>query len=117
MAFRFDRNSLQGALEILSDEIGVPIEIVGQDMQVAGITRCSSIAMDLPKQTVEELLQAMLKRSDPDGRLVYTVRPNEQGVETISIAVRHEAEKRGEELFPEFTLKKTPRPSKSPKSK
>jgi hypothetical protein len=102
---RFDRNDLQKILEKLTDVYGVPFEIDGDDMRDAGITKCQSIGMDEKSLSVEEWLQKLLKRQNPDGRLAYTLRKDDQGKETVWIVTRKGAAKRGEELFPEFAIK------------
>lgn len=102
---RFDRNDLQKVLEKMSDEYGVAFEIDADDMRQAGITKCQSIGMDESRLTVEEWLQKLLRRQDPEGKLAYTLRKNDKGLETVWIVTRRGAEKRGEEMFPEFKIK------------
>lgn len=101
----FDRNSLQGGLEQISEQIGVPIEIVKADFIVNGISGCQSFRLDEKNQTIDSILKKMLSRANPDGKLVYTVRKNPEGIVAVYICTRAEAEKRGEELFPEFDVK------------
>ena len=103
MALSFDRNDLNKVLDIVSTEIGVPIEMVGPDFLTAGITKNQSMGLMEPEQTVDKLLQTILLKADKDGRLVYIVKPRNPGEEEmIFIATRVGAASRSEKLLPEF---------------
>ena len=67
MALSFDRNDLNKVLDIVSTEIGIPIEMVGPDFLTAGITKNQSMGLMEPEQTVDKLLQTILMKADKDG--------------------------------------------------
>lgn len=98
----FDRNDLNKVLDIVSQEIGVPIEMVGTDFQLAGITKNQSMGLNEAEQPADELLRKILMKANPDGQLVYMAKPNAEGVETIYIATRKGMADRKEPLLPEF---------------
>jgi hypothetical protein len=98
----FDRNDLNKVLDIVATEIGVPIEMVGGDFQLAGITKNQSMGLNEPEQTADELLRKILLKANPDGNLVYMAKPNAEGVDTIYIATRKGMADRKEPLLPEF---------------
>lgn len=123
MALTFDRNAFEDTMNIISDEIGVPIEFMGGDLQADGITRHKGIGLDEPEQPVGELIRKIFKKVDPDDRLVYIVK-TKSGVETLVITTRSAAEARGDKLPPEFakgpptkTSAKTPAKPAKPKKK
>jgi len=105
MALFFDRKALDDTLFLISATIGVPIEIVGPDLQLQGVTKNQSFALNEPQQPVEQLLRTILLKANPDDKLAYTVKPNAQGIDTVYIVSREGAAKRGETLFPEFKVK------------
>ena len=103
VSLSFPRNTLERALEMLSEEIGVPIEILGNDLQLEGITKNQSFGLDLRERPAVEILRAILLRASPDGKLVYIPREAD-GEQPMSIVVstRAAATKRGDPLPPEF---------------
>jgi hypothetical protein len=98
----FDRNDLNKVLDIVSQEIGVPIEMVGGDFQLAGITKNQSMGLNEAEQPADELLRKILLKANPDGNLVYMSKANAEGVDTIYIATRKGMADRKEPLLPEF---------------
>ena len=102
IALAFDRNDLNKVLDIVATEIGVPIEMHGDDFRDAGITKNQSMGLNEPEQTVDKLLQVILKKANLDGQLVYMVKPAADGTETILILTRKGAAARKETLLPEF---------------
>lgn len=126
MALTFEREAFERTMEIISEEIGVPIEFMGGDLQAEGITRHKGLTVDEPEQPAGELIRKVLKMADPDGRLVYIVKPKKD-VETLVITTRAAAEARGDKLPAEFaqsksnsktpakTPAKTPKPPVKPK--
>lgn len=100
---RFGREELEAALDMLSDDVGVPITIRGQDLQLDGITRNQLFAIDLTNRPAEEILVEILRRANPDKtatgpgdprqKLVYIVGPR-----GIIITTRSQAAARGETL-------------------
>jgi serine/threonine-protein kinase len=95
----FAKDTLEKSIQMLSDEIGVPIEILGGDLQLDGITKNQSFGLDERDKPAESVLRAILSRSDSAGRLVYVIRKRD-GVETIEITTKAAAAKRGDSLPP-----------------
>ncbi len=103
MPLSFPRNTLERSLEMVSEEIGVPIIILGTDLQVEGITKNQSFGMDEAEQPAREILLKILAKADPAGRLVYVIKPRqEDGQEVLYITTRAAAEKRQDPIPPEF---------------
>jgi hypothetical protein len=105
----FSRETLEGALELLSKDIGVDIVILGPDLQADGITRNQSLSVDLKNRPAEEILVEILRLANPDKsaagpddprqKLVYVIsRPGRGGAERITITTRAAAAERGEDL-------------------
>lgn len=107
MSLQFDRNALDFTMGMISDEIGIPVEIIGPDLQLDGITKNQSFGLMEPEQTVDELLRKILIKANPDGKLVYQVKPKEPGgADIIFITTRAAVEKRKEKLPAVFELPK-----------
>ncbi|NOZ39582.1 MAG: hypothetical protein GXP24_05070 [Planctomycetes bacterium] len=109
----FPKETLQRALEILSEDLGVPLEIAGRDLQLEGITKNQSFEIDLQDQPGAEILLAVLLRANPDRtasgptdvkqKLVYVLRQGEIKGEgdqpsVIVVTTRSAAARRGEKL-------------------
>ena len=99
----FPKETLQKALEILAEDIGVPLKIAGRDLQLEGITKNQSFGLDLRDRPAAEILLAVLLKANPDRtasgptdvkqKLVYVVRDAE-----IVVTTRSAARRRGEKL-------------------
>lgn len=105
----FPKETLQKALEILSDDLQVPIQIAGGDLQLEGITRNQSLAIELRDRPASEILLAILLRANPDRtatgpsdqkqKLVYVLRETANGKPgAIVVTTRAAATRRGEKL-------------------
>jgi len=101
MSLEFPRDTLEKTVQMIAEEIGLPIEILGQDLQLEGITKNQSFGLDERNQTADAILRTVLARSNSDGKLVYVIRAK-NGVETIEITTRAAAAKRGDTLPPGF---------------
>ncbi len=97
MTLSFPRDSLDRTLQTISDEIGVPVEILGGDLQLKGITQNQSFGLDERDQTVDAILRSILMKANPDGHLVYVIRKKD-GVESIVVTTREACESRGEPI-------------------
>ena len=86
---------------MIAEEIGVPIEILGTDLQLDGITKNQSFGLEERDQTADAILRAILAKSNTDGKLVFVVR-SKNGVESIEITTRAAVAKRGDTLPPGF---------------
>ncbi len=103
ISLSFPRESLDRAVDVLSRELGVPITIVGGDLQLEGITKNQSLNdVNERDQPASDVLRRILKLANPDGKLVYQIKPDAAGLETISITTRAAVKKRGEPLPPGF---------------
>ncbi len=101
----FPKESLERALEMLSEDLNISIELRGSDLQLEGITKNQSLGVDFQDRPAEEILLAVLKEANPDRtasgptdvkqKLVYVIREavgNQSGaivVTTRSAAARH----------------------------
>ena len=100
---RFTREELETALNMLAEDVGVPITIRGQDLQLDGITRNQLFAIDLTDRPAAQILVEILRRANPDKtatgpadprqKLVYVVGPD-----AVIITTRSQAAARGETL-------------------
>jgi hypothetical protein len=106
---QFDRDTLQHAAELLSSDTGVPITILGGDLQLEGITQNQSFGIDVQDQPAEEILARILllanpdktvkELADPHQTLVYVIRPGSPGqMGTVVVTTRAQAAARGEKL-------------------
>jgi hypothetical protein len=93
----FVKDTLEKTIQMIADEIGVPMEILGPDLQLEGITKNQSFGLDETDKTAEAVLRVVLAKSNPDGKLVFVVRKKD-GQETIEITTRAAAQKRGDTL-------------------
>jgi len=105
----FPKETLQRALEMLSEAIDVPLEIAGRDLQLEGITKNQSFALELRDRPAAEILQSVLLRANPDRtasgptdvkqKLVYVVRESQgERPGAIVVTTRTAANRRGEQL-------------------
>jgi serine/threonine-protein kinase len=99
MTLRFEKDTLEKAIQMISDEIGVPLEILGPDLQQEGITKNQSFAIDERDKPAADILRVVLAKANPDGKLVYVVR-QQDGVESIAITTRGAVARRGDALPP-----------------
>jgi hypothetical protein len=96
-------DTLERALQTISTEIGVPIEILGADLVSDGITRNNRFDLDIHNTPAAEALRAVLLKASPQGKLVYVAKPKSpSGDEVVFVTTRAAAQKRGDPLPPEF---------------
>ncbi|MBI1903288.1 MAG: serine/threonine protein kinase [Planctomycetia bacterium] len=100
----FTKDTLEKSVEMLSNDIGVPIEILGADLQIEGITKNQSFGLDEKGKTAGEILRAIMLKANMDNKLVYIVK-KEGDKEVLQITTRAAAAKRGDKLPPELELK------------
>lgn len=101
MTLTFAKDTLEKSIQMISEEVGVPMEILGTDLQLEGITKNQSFALDERDKPAADILRVILAKANPDGKLVYVVR-KKAGVESIEITTRAAAAKRGDALPPGF---------------
>ena len=103
----FERDSLENALKQLSAEMGVKIEILGNDLKLDGITKNQPLGLDMKNKPAEEVLGQIMLQANPDRtvkklsddvqKLVYVTKPAAGGVEdVILVTTRAKAAERGE---------------------
>jgi hypothetical protein len=103
VSLSFDRDTLEMAVSYLADELQTPIEILGSDLQLEGITKNQSFGLAIENRPAAEVLLEICRQANPDKtaqsvadpkqKLVYVVRGDR-----IVITTRTAAEKRGEKL-------------------
>jgi hypothetical protein len=99
----FPKETLENALEMLAADGKLPIQVAGRDLQLEGITKNQTFALDLRNRPVAEILVEILRRANPDReatgpedprqKLVYVIR---DGV--VTVTTRSSAGQRDEEL-------------------
>ena len=107
MTLVFNRDTLEKSVQMIADEIGVPIEINGGDLQLEGITKNQSFGLSERDSTADAILRVILGKSNAEGKLVYVVR-RQDGAEKIEITTRAAVAKRGDTLPPAFEPTKAP---------
>jgi hypothetical protein len=115
-SLRFAKDTLEAALEQLSQDIGVPIVIRGPDLQAEGITKNQSFGIDISKKPAEEILVQILRLANPDKaatgpedprqKLVYIVEQASDKTEQIVVTTRARAKDGHKELPPAFRTAK-----------
>ena len=109
----FSKDSLERALELLAEDIEVEIVLQGADLQLDGITKNQSLALDLQDRPAGEILLEILLRANPDRtatgpadprqKLVYVIQPGQAGGPgRIIVTTRTAAEKRNDRLSDVF---------------
>ncbi len=115
-SLRFAKDTLEAALEQLSQDVGVPIVIRGPDLQAEGITKNQSFGIDVSNKPAEEILVQILRLANPDKaatgpddsrqKLVYIVEKTADKTEQIVVTTRTKAKDRHNELPPAFRAAK-----------
>jgi hypothetical protein len=99
----FVRDTLEKSLNMLADDIGVKIEILGSDLQLEGITKNQSFGLDEKDKPAGEILRTIMLKANSDGKLVYVIKPRQAGgEEVLTITTRAAVAKRGDTLPPEL---------------
>lgn len=110
----FSKETLENSLIQLSEAINVPITIAGSDLQLSGITKNQSLALDLRDRPAVEILQQIVRRANPDQaadglddprqQLVYVISRDAGGQDRIIVTTRTAAAARGDRLPEVFVL-------------
>jgi serine/threonine protein kinase len=112
VSLSFERETLERAIQLLSAETGVPMEILGGDLQVEGITKNQSFKLQETDKPAAEILRKIMLLANPDGKLVYVVKQRPPGGEdALFITTRSAAQKRGDRLPPEVATAVTSKPT------
>jgi serine/threonine protein kinase len=98
-SLNFARDTLENAVRLLAEDVGVKYEILGPDLQLEGITKNQSFGLDEKNKPADEILRNIMLKANPDGKLVYVVKPKQPGGdEVLLITTRAAAAKRGDTL-------------------
>lgn len=99
----FDRNTLEISMKLLGEDMGVEIAILGSDLQLEGITKNQSFGLMEENKPAREILKTIMAKANPDGKLIYVIKPKEPGGEDIIfITTRQAAATRKDKLPPEL---------------
>ena len=94
----FDKDSLETAVEMLSEATGVTIEIAGKDLELQGITKNQSFGLSERGRSGADILVTILEKSEAKpGQLVYVFRTDGEQSKVV-ITTRQSAQKRGEQI-------------------
>jgi hypothetical protein len=97
----FDRDSLERTLELISKDTGIPITILGGDLQLEGITKNQSFGLDEKDKPIFEILKTIMQKANPEGKLIYVI-AKEGDKEVLHVTTRAAAAKRGDKIPPEL---------------
>jgi hypothetical protein len=113
-SLRFPRDTLESAIDLLSQDIGAPIEIRGSDLQADGITKNQSFGIDVADKPASDILVEILRLANPDKtatgpndarqKLVYIIELSPDKTEQIVVTTRAKAAERMDELPAEFQV-------------
>jgi hypothetical protein len=108
----FPKETLQRALELLAEDVGVAIEIDGAALRAEGITQNQSFALAERERSAAEILVAILRLANPDRtatgpadprqKLVYVVDQAAEGGGRMTVTTRAAAAESGRALPPVF---------------
>ncbi|MBT6056305.1 MAG: hypothetical protein HOH16_12840 [Planctomycetaceae bacterium] len=94
----FDSDSLETAVEMLSEATGVTIEIAGKDLELQGITKNQSFGLSERGRSGADVLLTILQKSEgKPGQLVYVFRKDGEH-DKVVITTKISAQQRGEQL-------------------
>jgi hypothetical protein len=113
----FSKETLERAIELLAEDAGVEVVIQGADLQLEGITKNQSLAIEVRDRPLADILVEVLLRANPDRtatgpadpkqKLVYTVEPAQSGGPgRIIVTTRAAAQRRGDPLPDVFLVRK-----------
>jgi len=95
----FAKDTLEKSIQMIAEHVGVPMDIIGPDLQLEGITKNQSFGLDARDKPARAVLLEILAKANPDGKLVYIVR-KQGNEETILFTTRAAAANRGDTLPP-----------------
>jgi hypothetical protein len=113
-SLKFARDTLESALEQLSQDIGVPIVIRGPDLQADGITKNQSFGIDIANKPAEQILVEILRLANPDKsstgptdvrqKLVYIIEQKPDKTAQVVITTRAKVKERKDQLPAAFQM-------------
>ena len=115
-SLKFAKDTLESALEQLSQDIGAPIVIRGPDLQADGITKNQSFGIDAANKPAAEILVEILRLANPDKtatgpndakqKLVYIIEQKPDKTDQIVVTTRAKAAERKDDLPAAFRVEK-----------
>jgi hypothetical protein len=113
ITLQFSRDTLEKTIEMISKEIDTEMVIIGGDLQLEGITKNQSFGLDEKDRSAREILQTVMLKANPDGKLVYIFKPKNPGEkDIIFVTTRAAVAKRGDKLPPELAKDAPAKPKK-----
>lgn len=101
----FDSDSLETAVEMLSEATGVTIEIAGKDLELQGITKNQSFGLSERDRSGKDVLLTILQKSEgKPGQLVYVFRSDGE-YKKVVITTKESAQQRGEQIPDVFQIR------------
>jgi hypothetical protein len=99
----FPKETLEKALEMLSMDLKIPLQIAGRDLQLEGITKNQTLSLDLRDRKAGDILVAILRQANPDRTATSAADPRQKLVfvirgDAIIVTTRSAAAQRNEEL-------------------
>lgn len=105
----FTRDTLETAVNLLSQDIGVDIVLLGGDLQLDGITKNQSFGVDEQDLPAADILVSVLRLTNPDKtasgpadprqKLIYVLGKHPtSGEPAVLVTTRAQATKRGDQL-------------------
>jgi hypothetical protein len=104
VSFVANFTNLETAMAEISKQIDVPIEIIGQDLQLKGITKSSVwSSVDIRDVAAGHALWICMRKMNSDGKLIYVVRSTggQETPHSIVVTTRRGAAQRGEKAATE----------------
>ena len=109
----FERDNLRNAINQLSAETGIAMKILGNDLEIEGITLNQSFEIDMRNKPAQMILLNIVRLANPiksasladsEQKLIYVIKHDGPGGDPILlITTRAAAEKRGDTIPPIFT--------------
>lgn len=98
ISLKFPLTTFEDAVAIFSAQVQVPVVLVGQDLQLEGITKNQSFSLEIEGVPASSVLNQILRLASPDGKLTYVENRDEQGAAVLYVTTHVAADKRGQRL-------------------
>jgi serine/threonine protein kinase len=92
------RDSLEAYIQVLTRSTGVPISLNWSAMTLEGITKNQTFPFDAKQQPARDVLQAILRKADSEGRLRAVLRGTDDGKTSIDITTKQALKEQNEPL-------------------
>lgn len=84
----FPQESLDAALELFSQASGIHVVTDGAELERIGVTRNQLLSMDLRDTVARDVLQDILAKANPEGKLAFRASSKPAGRPTVEITTR-----------------------------